>query len=590
MPKTTKTESEMKGMGACISAPDNRNIALASVQAQVKRPKKFYFDDSKIPTEDQGRWGTCVGEAEGGEIECRELKDTGKVTEVSKLDLYGQCKIIDGYNGEGTFPSVAANIKVQKGAISRKLRPDDRSLTHAEIIEAARKAKNQEESDDASIRVAAGFAFVQPILEDILQAIFQNGTYTATLQCGDWNSLPVKPTPSRGNHRIRFNGYREDVPELEKGDAIIWFRNSWGTKWPKPSKKIKLNKDEEAKVKRGDGYFIFSEYVAHIHEQIVYTDIPYEMIMKARSEKYIFTRDLEYKMSGTDVMELQKRLSKEIALDGLPCYRYPSVQGPQFTTYFGIHTRSAVEKYQEKNGIARKGVAGYGRLGPKTRAHINGAAGGVPPLGSVAQKIILNAGHDDKDPGAVTLKEADEAKKIRDAAADALAKIGFEVILVPDDLDLKKSIAFANKAAPKLDDALCIDIHLNSSSTKSVRGTEAFYGTSDKSKEIAASMSANVAKALGFKDRGAKPDTQSAVGSLGWIRQTKAWATLIEVAFITNADDMKMLRSEAGYRLAGQGIAAACAELFGIESPIPGPTLEDAKKKIQEGLDIMNLL
>lgn len=578
-----------RGLGACLSAPDHRRISLARVQTKVKRPTQFYFDDSEIPTEDQGRWGTCVGEAEGGEIECRELKDTGEVTPVSKLDLYGQCKMVDGYSGEGTYPTVAADIKVKQGAISRKLRPDNRSLNHAQIIEAARKAKTKDESDDASLRVAEGYAFVQPILEDILQAIFQNGTYTATMQCGDWDNLPVKPTPSRGNHRIRLNGYRE----LEGGDALIWFRNSWGKSWARIPSSLKLNSEEKAKVKRGDGCFLFSEYQAYLYEQIVYTDIPYKMIMEARAQKYIFTRDRDYKSSGTDVMELQKRLAKELALDGLPCFRYPSALSQSFTTYYGVETRAAVERYQIKHKIAKKGDAGFGRLGPKTRAHINAAAGASAPLSGVARKIIINAGHFDGDPGAVTIKEGDEAKKVRDQAVIALKAAGFEVVPVPDDLDLKKSIAFANTVAKNLDDALCIDIHLNANSDPKARGTEAYYGTSDTSKKIAEAMARNVSKALGLSNRGAKPDTETHVGSLGWIRQTKAWATLVEVAFITNAADMAALRTAAGYKAAGKGIADAVVELFGASSPTPEPvkpTLADAKKKFQEGMDILNAL
>lgn len=578
-----------RGLGACLSAPDHRRISLAKVQAQVKRPKEFYFDDSEIPTEDQGQWGTCVGEAEGGEIECRELRDTGDVTPVSKLDLYGQCKLVDGFSGEGTYPTVAADIKVKYGAISKKLRPDNRSLNHAQIIEAARVAKNKDEVDDTSLRVASGYAFVQPILEDILQAIFQNGTYTATLQCGNWNDLPVKPTPSRGNHRIRLNGYRE----LEGGDALIWYRNSWGKNWARIPSSLKLNTQEKAKVKRGDGCFLFSEYQAFIYEQIVYTDIPYKMIMEARAQKYIFTRDLEYKKTGTDVMELQKRLAKEIALDGLPCFRYPSAQAQTFTTYYGVETRAAVQRYQLKYKIAKATDAGYGRFGPKTRAHVNSAVGVSAPLADVARKIVINAGHFDGDPGAVTLKEADEVKKIRDQAVIALKAAGFEVVPVPDDLDLKKSIAFANTAIKDLNGGLCIDIHLNANNDPKARGTEAYHGTSDTSKKIAEAMSRNVAKALKLSDRGAKPDTETHVGSLGWIRQTKGWATLVEVAFITNAADMAALRTAAGYKAAGKGIADAAVELFGASSPTPEPTkptLADAKKKFQEGMDILNAL
>ncbi|MBU1092004.1 peptidoglycan-binding protein, partial [Patescibacteria group bacterium] len=40
------------------------------------------------------------------------------------------------------------------------------------------------------------------------------------------------------------------------------------------------------------------------------------------------------------------------------------------TEYFGSLTEKAVQKFQEKHGIAKKGDSGYGYVGPKTRAKI----------------------------------------------------------------------------------------------------------------------------------------------------------------------------------------------------------------------------
>ena len=41
------------------------------------------------------------------------------------------------------------------------------------------------------------------------------------------------------------------------------------------------------------------------------------------------------------------------------------------TNYFGPATLRAVQKFQEKYGIATVGVAGYGTVGPRTRAKLN---------------------------------------------------------------------------------------------------------------------------------------------------------------------------------------------------------------------------
>ncbi|MEK7074322.1 MAG: peptidoglycan-binding domain-containing protein [Patescibacteria group bacterium] len=45
--------------------------------------------------------------------------------------------------------------------------------------------------------------------------------------------------------------------------------------------------------------------------------------------------------------------------------------------YFGPKTKAAVERFQEKYGIARKNQPGYGVVGPKTRAKLKELSGGV---------------------------------------------------------------------------------------------------------------------------------------------------------------------------------------------------------------------
>lgn len=191
--------------------------------------------------------------------------------------------------------------------------------------------------------------------------------------------------------------------------------------------------------------------------------------------------------------------------------------------------------------------------------------------------IILNAGHWDdpdtphvEDPGATTfeVQEFEECIKVRDQLVPILEDRGYTVHVVPDDLDLKKSIAWANEKAPNLNDGLAIDIHFNWMSDTQARGTESFYGSSGTSRKIAQALVNGVAKNLQIPNRGAKPDTQTAVGSLGWIRKTTMWASLIEVAFITSAEDMGAISSPNGYKRAAAGIAEGIDKIFGYESNV----------------------
>ena len=81
-------------------------------------------------------------------------------------------------------------------------------------------------------------------------------------------------------------------------------------------------------------------------------------------------RNLAIGAVGEDVRTLQRLLNADsatrIASSG-------AGSSGNETNRFGSLTASAVKKFQVKHGIAKPGVAGYGYVGPKTRAKLNGA-------------------------------------------------------------------------------------------------------------------------------------------------------------------------------------------------------------------------
>lgn len=76
---------------------------------------------------------------------------------------------------------------------------------------------------------------------------------------------------------------------------------------------------------------------------------------------YTFNVDLQFGMTHADVKALQDILRYE--------GHFPV--NTQSTGYFGAITKTAVQKFQDKYGIATAKDPGYGRVGPRTRAKLN---------------------------------------------------------------------------------------------------------------------------------------------------------------------------------------------------------------------------
>jgi hypothetical protein len=77
--------------------------------------------------------------------------------------------------------------------------------------------------------------------------------------------------------------------------------------------------------------------------------------------KYTFTKALSRGSRGVEVTALQEFLT-----------RFPDIYpNSQVTGFYGALTEQAVKRFQVKYGVASSGTAGYGSVGPKTRAKLN---------------------------------------------------------------------------------------------------------------------------------------------------------------------------------------------------------------------------
>lgn len=188
-------------------------------------------------------------------------------------------------------------------------------------------------------------------------------------------------------------------------------------------------------------------------------------------------------------------------------------------------------------------------------------------------KIIVCAGHDLKDPGAIAYDGTTEASltmELRElVAAEIMAqgktatKTFGSVMLDNDNHNLITTIRQINEyATPR---HYGIDLHFNYNAP-GASGTEAFYSEGTRRTNIlwTKELSSRVAKTLGLPDRGGKSETETAVRRLGILSDTNCPFVLLEPCFL-NEHDLPIYRDKK-YEVA-KIIATFLIERYEILNP-----------------------
>lgn len=167
------------------------------------------------------------------------------------------------------------------------------------------------------------------------------GTSTTPIPCGD---LAFKdPLPATGTSTLQFTNTSMVTQQMTLF-IIPQINNS--TYDATKGQSISLTIDPTNKIE------------ANTQPPALVTATPSNSVAKLH---YNFSKNLSLGSKNADVTALQNFLKddKEIYPEG-------SVTG-----YFGPATQRALQRFQVKYGIAKKGEAGYGSVGPKTRAKLN---------------------------------------------------------------------------------------------------------------------------------------------------------------------------------------------------------------------------
>jgi len=193
------------------------------------------------------------------------------------------------------------------------------------------------------------------------------------------------------------------------------------------------------------------------------------------------------------------------------------------------------------------------------------------------KKSTIDPGHGGKDPGAIgptgvheeainlavafkvssilkSVAEVELTRYINTALADSLSA----------DLAAR---AYQANAWPA---DVFVSIHCNSATDPSAHGTETHcYPGSSCGKSLAQMIQKRLVPALALTDRGVK-ESNFAV-----LRQSKMPAALVELSFISNPAEEKLLQSEEFQNKAAWSIASGICDFLGIQlqsvTQVPGP-------------------
>ncbi|TBL79681.1 N-acetylmuramoyl-L-alanine amidase family protein [Paenibacillus thalictri] len=171
-------------------------------------------------------------------------------------------------------------------------------------------------------------------------------------------------------------------------------------------------------------------------------------------------------------------------------------------------------------------------------------------------KIVIDAGHGDKDSGAVSVT----GKYEKDFNLSMVLKVvallekepDLEVITTRKDdtfLELSERVAIANNA----DVDLFLSIHGNKFTNATIRGTETYY-TRKESLPFANAIHRAVLAANGFVDRNVR------VNDLYVTKNTTMPAVLLEVGYLSNKDEEALMYQDAFQDKVAAAIVAAIKE------------------------------
>lgn len=160
----------------------------------------------------------------------------------------------------------------------------------------------------------------------------------------------------------------------------------------------------------------------------------------------------------------------------------------------------------------------------------------------MALRVVIDAGHGGRDPGAVNGSKH-EAVATLAIAKKVGAKLKSKGATVKYTRATDKTLSLSDrcKISNAFDADAFVSIHLNAATNKEATGIETWRhrNVGSKTKNLADNVQSELIGALGWKDRGVKTTT-----SLYVLQKTNASAVLVECGFISNSEESRLLFME----------------------------------------------
>jgi hypothetical protein len=339
---------------------------IVASAAPVAWKEKSWDEMRQFPIFDQGQSGSCVAQTGKKMLGVYVQVKTGVWVELSAAHIYKRRfnKPEGGMNGDDVFKIM------QKGTTLAAFGDPQKA---GDSVMDATDINSFEESIGEAFKIGNYLTVVEKNIDTIASIIQQTEKAVMVwfyFTYPEWTDIPVVKDPnlnlsaaSTCRHSIAATDFtligKKNAPKNPElwGKKALLVDDSWGPKATGGAGRRLITEDFFNARNWFRAHFMNFKFEDQSQPTPTPTPVP-------GKPKHTFLRDLEFSATykiDDEVKALQDCLKWE------GCF--PS--NTDSTGYFGSITKVAVQKFQTKYGIASAGDAGFGRVGPKTRAKLN---------------------------------------------------------------------------------------------------------------------------------------------------------------------------------------------------------------------------